>query len=418
MDVEVCRHALDRVPLSLIIDDSTALVNLNYFFIRDRNRHTGENRRWEDVPIATPEFFTREWAEWCGEHGVRGKFSVVPCPAGLGRIDQDLPLFGQAQLESWLRMCRDTIVPSFDITPEMLTHTYVLDLQTFQPLPSWTWEQYEWSRFGDDDRVDEYIAMSCRILENVGLPPQGVTSPGGFGQFSRDLYARAVGAGCRAVTGCPTPYFFQQLHTDTVDIQTPVWYPDREAGTAVAEIIACTDDWTGSWTGYDPVDPDYYITADLQGGRLPKVIDAGSPCILCSHWQGMYGLHDDDRRGFHTLQTIVERLHQRDPAGDRTCWRTCSEIGRYACARDMANVYVDGFTITVEAPVRVPAFTLRLHDLRVRGITVQGQPLREAGTRGAFTTGTFYQDGAHTLVAFDPTAPSHQGLVDLQVYPA
>src|SRR5262249_40555544 len=156
-----------------------------------------------------------------------------------------------------------------------------------------------------DDRVEEYIAASCRILDNAGLPPQGVTSPGGFGQFSRDLYARAVGAGCRAVTGRSTPYFFQQLHTDTVDIQTPVWYPDREAGTAVAEIIACTDDWTGSWTGYNPVDPDYYITADLQGGRLPEVIDAGSPCILCSHWQGMYGLHDGDRRGFHTLQTIV-----------------------------------------------------------------------------------------------------------------
>ncbi|SVC26316.1 uncharacterized protein METZ01_LOCUS279170 [marine metagenome] len=31
MKVETTRHALDRVPLSVIIDDSTILVNTNYF---------------------------------------------------------------------------------------------------------------------------------------------------------------------------------------------------------------------------------------------------------------------------------------------------------------------------------------------------------------------------------------------------
>ena len=62
MEVEVCRHALDRVPLSLIIDDSTALVNLNYFFIRDANAYRGEQRRWQDVPVVTPESFTRDGA--------------------------------------------------------------------------------------------------------------------------------------------------------------------------------------------------------------------------------------------------------------------------------------------------------------------------------------------------------------------
>jgi hypothetical protein len=402
MDVELCRHALDRVPLSLIIDDSAALVNLNYFFIRDLNAHRGENRRWEDVPVVIPEFFTREWAEWCREHGVRGKFSVVPCPAALGRVDQGLPLFGQKQLDSWLHMCREVIVPSFDITPEMLTHTYVLDLQTLRPLPSRIWEQYEWRQFGAEDHVDEYIALACQILVNVGLPPQGVTSPGGFGSRSREVYAHAVAAGCRAATGNPTPYFFQQVFTDTVDIPTPVWYTDRAAGTAVAEIIACTDDWTGSWTGYDAVDPDYYITADLEGGRLPAVIDAGSPCVLCSHWQGMYGLHNEDRRGLHALQTIVERLRQRDPAGERTRWRTCSEITSYACAREMAEVRTDGLDVTLDLPVRVPELTLRLRGVQARGVTVQDAPLQAVRARCDFASGTFYQEGADTLVAFAP----------------
>lgn len=124
MRAEIARHALDRVPLSLIIDDATLLVNLNYFFMRDRNLVDGAGRRWEDVPVVHPESFTRSFGEWCQSAGVRGKFSVVPCPAGLGRIDRGLPLFSATQQESWLAMCRDAIAPSFDITPEMLTHTH------------------------------------------------------------------------------------------------------------------------------------------------------------------------------------------------------------------------------------------------------------------------------------------------------
>ena len=69
MHVEIARHALDRVPISLIIDDSTVLVNLNYFFMRDRNLVDGEDRRWEDVPVVHPESFTREWAEFCLDQG-------------------------------------------------------------------------------------------------------------------------------------------------------------------------------------------------------------------------------------------------------------------------------------------------------------------------------------------------------------
>ena len=62
MQAEITRYALDRVPLSLIIDDSTLLVNLNYFFMRDRNLVDGQQRRWEDVPVVHPESFTREFA--------------------------------------------------------------------------------------------------------------------------------------------------------------------------------------------------------------------------------------------------------------------------------------------------------------------------------------------------------------------
>ena len=403
MQIEIARHALDRVPLSIIFDDSTVLVNLNYFFMRDRNLVDGENRRWQDVPVVHPESFVREFAEWCLEHGVRGKFSVVPCPAALGRIDEGLPLFSKAQQESWLRMCKEVITPAYDITPEMITHTVVVDPKTCKPLESGIWEQYDWNNLPVDQEelVIDYITTACQILQNVGLTPEGVTSPGGFGN-PLDFYAKVVGIAARAVTGNPTPYFFKRVSSDG-SVETPVWYADRETGTAVGEIIASTGDWTGSWTGYGEVNVDKYITADLAGGRLPAVIDAGDPAVLISHWQGFYGLHNDDRRGFNAFKTVVRRLKERDPKGERTQWRKCSEITNYACAREMAEIMVEGNTIRLDLPVRVPDLTLRLTGVDVRGVSADGKELTRAGSRAAFKSNTFFTENNVTFVAFNPT---------------
>ncbi|MBT3377437.1 MAG: hypothetical protein HN742_34460 [Lentisphaerae bacterium] len=402
MQVEIARHALDRVPLSIIFDDSTMLVNLNYFFMRDRNLVDGENRRWEDVPVVHPESFVREFGEWCLENGVKGKYSVVPCPAALGRIDHGLPLFSQAQQDSWLHMCREVIMPSFDITPEMMTHTYVVDLETCRPLESGIWEQYDWDELPTDQEelVTDYITLACRILDNVGLTPAGVTSPGGFGR-PLPFYAKCAQTALQRVTGNATPYFFKRIAGDG-PIETPVWYPDADTGTAMGEIIACTGDWTGSWTGYGEVDADRYITADLEGGRLPAVIDAGGPAVLISHWQGFYGLHNDDRRGFRAFKKVVGRLRERDTRGERTQWRTCSEITRYACAREMATATVTDNTIALDLPVRTPEFTLALSDVDLVGVAVDGVPLDRAGSRAAFRTNTFYRENDTTFVAFDP----------------
>ena len=403
MKAEICRHALDRVPLSLIIDDSTVLVNLNYFWLRDRIVATGEDRRWEDVPVVHPESFTRDFAEWCLVNGVRGKFSVVPCPGAIGRIDEGLPLFSRAQQESWLQMCRELICPAFDITPEMITHTFVVDPVTCRPVEPKIWEQYEWEALPEDQEelVTEYIATACRILVNVGLTPEGVTSPGGFGGRTLEFYARVAGIAVREVTGDPLPYFFKRVSSDGT-VETPVWYADRSAGTAVGEIIASTGDRTGSWTGYGEVDPDYYITADLQGGRLPALIAAGEPAVLCSHWQGFYGLHDADRGGFDALKLVVGRLRELDPAGERTQWRRCGEITRYACARGMAELSVGEDRVQLDLPVCVPELTMRLAGVDRGEVAVNGEPLRRVTRRRDFRSGTFLREAGDTLLAFDP----------------
>ncbi|MBT5875519.1 MAG: hypothetical protein HOH43_19005, partial [Candidatus Latescibacteria bacterium] len=317
---------------------------------------------------------------------------------------EGLSLFSRQQTDSWLEMCRELIVPNWDITPEMITHSYVVDPDTCQPLPSGIWEQYDWQRLPDDEELlFRYFATACRILINVGLMPQGVTSPGGFGGQSLDAYARIAGAAVRAETGKATPYFFQRGSEDT-PVDTVVWHPDADLGQATGEIQYATNDWTGNWTGYGVSSADKYITEDLAGGRLPQVINAGDPAVMCSHWQGFYGMHDGDRRGFHTLKTVVNRLKLRDPTGEATRWRTCSQITDYACARNMATVANKGREVNLELPLRVPELTLRIDTGNVSGISVSDGPLKQVTEKRYFESGTFWRKGDTTLAAFNPSS--------------
>jgi len=124
--------------------------------------------------------------------------------------------------------------------------------------------------------------------------------------------------------------------------------------------------------------------------------------VMISHWQGFYGMHDGDRRGFNTFKTVVRRLRELDPRGERTRWRKCGEITGYACAREMAEMEVRGNSVQLDLPACVPEFTLELKEVDVVGVSVDGKPLRRVGRRVDFESGTFLVEGDAALVAFDP----------------
>ena len=83
----------NRVPLSFIIDDSTCLVNLAHFGIPHFAEVFPDNYKqdWRSLPREIPDAFVRKFGEWCREHGVKGKYSIVPYPALVGWLDRDLP---------------------------------------------------------------------------------------------------------------------------------------------------------------------------------------------------------------------------------------------------------------------------------------------------------------------------------------
>ncbi|MEM7013752.1 MAG: hypothetical protein AAF585_19965, partial [Verrucomicrobiota bacterium] len=77
----------NRVPVSFIIDDSTCLVNMGYYCMPQFAEAWGKNRPgrydkpWKTWPREIPDSFVREFAEFCSEQGVKGKYSIVPYPA-------------------------------------------------------------------------------------------------------------------------------------------------------------------------------------------------------------------------------------------------------------------------------------------------------------------------------------------------
>ena len=86
-------HPRGRVPLSFIIDDSTCLVNMGRFCMPQFKAAWPQNplyrKPWKDWPREIPNDFVRQFGEWCGANGVKGKWSVVPFPACVGWLDRE-----------------------------------------------------------------------------------------------------------------------------------------------------------------------------------------------------------------------------------------------------------------------------------------------------------------------------------------
>ncbi len=415
LKVTLCNPLL-RTPLSLIIDDSCPVINKAYYWIKQRHewrlRHRPNSAPWGweihydklgQMPNTVPASFAARWGEWCGEQGIRGKFSMIPFPAGVGRIDRGFPGFPERELSDWLRVTKEIIRPNFDITPEMITHTRVVDLKTWQMTEEW--EQEEWVD-PPVEKLTDYIATAMQLLRNVGIVCEGVTSPGEFGKKKEDAYARAVLDASLRVNDNARPFYFLWLVEDKMP-DVPIRHAQKEKGVAVASIVGCAGDWFGA-TGYDKADADLFITADLLGGRVPAVLKQELPCIMVGHWPCF---SVNDQIGFKVLKEVKSRLDRYDPDKTRTIWMKNSEIGHYWMARQLSSITAQEGGVRIDTRFPAANFTLAL-DVPARRVQVQGSDLRQVQSRRDFRAGTFLVENKRTFVAFDLSA----GKTDLNVY--
>lgn len=404
----------NRVPVSFMIDDSTCLVNLAHFGIP----HFAEvfparyRQDWRSLPREIPDSFVRKFGEWCHEHGVKGKYSIVPYPACVGWIDRDFPGWSRKELDDSLRLVRNLITPDWDIHPEMVSHTWVIDTKTGRPYPERTeyfMENFRWTDGKSAGQLAEYMAYALKILKNVDLPCEGITTPGGFAGRVLPELAQATLQSCRDVFHAEIPHYFRHAFTDSRSVAPRVEYasglntPDPHC---VVSIIACTSDWFGGWDGLETPSLDKMITADSRSGRLPEIIRRGEPAILYAHWPGIYcnGLET----GFKTFQQVVERLRS---GFDNLIWMKLSEIARYWAARELTRIEFSSRTISLQAPFACSQFTLRCSappaGPPTHTVLGRSKPLEEVPHPLALRSGTWTRQDSNVLVCFDlPKGPS------------
>lgn len=413
-----------RVPVSLIIDDSTCLVNLNRFAMPQFDEAFGGRnkayvRDWRSWPAEIPDSFVRRFGIWCAEQGVKGKYSIVPYPACVGRLDRGLPGWSRRELDDSLALVRTLMLPDWDIHPEMVTHTRVIDLATGHPYADHStkfMENWEWTDGRSADEIGAYLAYALRILRDVGLPCEGITTPGGFGARVLPQLSVATGQAVRDVFRAEIPHYFRHALARGPESVAPrvenAAALDSANPQCVVSIIACTGDWTGGWDNTPPGGPDLFITPDLGSGRMVDVIGRGEPAVMLAHWTGIHW--NGQELGFQVFQEVVRRLHARF---DNLVWMKLSEISRYWAAKTLTRIDAAAGRVAFRAPFACPRFTLRVpagaaeRPPRLRASGVDQAPLKQVQRALDLSSGTWCVTTAGRLICFDlPRGPSEIAL--------
>jgi len=313
-----------RIPIALLVDDGAPI---NPMFFHDPTY---------EHALLMPNSLVRDFADLCGEHGVRGKFSVLPMPCCLGGIDGKLNHVPKRLLAGFLKTVRERIAPSFDITPEILTHLAAYRLEGgFAHV-----YEDEWVARATVDEMTDYIALALEILEHVGLPANGVTSPWNTGEKNEEQFARAIGNAQWRVHQRAVTWYFLHVLGDGRPRKPSVSHRNPNTGQVVVSIPATTNDpfWetqrpmsntrlaarSAARTGVNAL-----LSEDGRNGRISEVIGHECPVTILTHWQSLYS--DGTCAGLRGLEELLKRLQKA--YGDKLCWTTCSELAAQAAVQ-------------------------------------------------------------------------------------
>lgn len=401
----------DRLPLTFIIDDSTCLVNMGHFCIPQFHACYPDRpvyqKPWQTFPREIPDSFVREFGEWCASRGVKGKYSIVPYPACTGWLDRELPGWSRRDLQNSIQLVRELLMPNWDIHPEMITHTRVIDLKTGRPLQEISPSTMEnsWPREKRSvDEIAEYLAYALRILRNCGLPCEGITTPGGFGNMVKSELSLAVQQAVRDVFPVEIPHYFKYVIDGAGSTEPTLEHVSGLASgrpDLTVNIPAGTGDWFGGWEGDVEPRPDLYANEEATSGRLVELLLRGQPGFFLCHWPGMYSNGSKD--GFHAFQRVVDSIH----AGfhDRVLWMKLSEIARYWATKELTSVRRTDTGVMLESPFACPDLTLRL-PAGASGVSLrllageQQEQLQKVRRRQDLNTGTWFRDDDQIIACF------------------
>jgi hypothetical protein len=314
-----------RIPVSLIIDDGSPVDPLFY-----------ELPGYE-TPFLVPAEFTKRTADTFDRFDIRGKFTLIPMPSCLGRIDQSLKRVPQEHLQEFLKLIRGRISPRFDITPEFLTHLCAYDLKT----GNYRRHLFEdtWISQAPSEEIVEYFTLAFQILRNVGIESNGITSPWVSGIDVEKKYAKALGdAQWNVFQRKLTWYFLHAASDSEKPIPMSVEYKDEARGQVVVSVPSNAGDIF--WTMDEPDHEarvtmikdgiDRLVSPDGKTGRIRQLIETGYPVVVVTHWQSLYT--QGTGLGLEGFASLAERMQK--VFGSAIEWVPCSEMaGRFASSQ-------------------------------------------------------------------------------------
>jgi hypothetical protein len=308
-----------KIPFSLIIDDGSPVDPLFY-----------ELPGYE-TPFLVPAKFTKKVADTFDRFDLHGKFTVIPMPSCLGRIDQSLKRVPQDHLNEFLKLMRERIATRFDITPEFLTHLSSYDLKT----GNYNRHLYEdsWISQASDKEIVEYFTLAFTILKNVGLEATGITSPWESGIDVESKYAKALAdAQWNLFKRKVTWYFLHAASDNEPPIQCSVEYKIPERGQIVVSVPSNAGDifWSMDIPGKKDRQKminngiDRLVSPDGKTGRIRELIESGFPVVIVTHWQSLFT--QGTELGLEGLKVLAERIQK--VFGSDFEWVPCSEMAR------------------------------------------------------------------------------------------
>src|SRR5258708_24978980 len=322
-------------PICLLVDDPCPLIHVyrnHWVDVHGKPPLTDDGRPLLEI---IPNDFLDRYCDVMERWGIKGKFSIVPAPAGKGDILQGIEGFDASLTQQWLDTAKGRLSSLCDFCPEGITHNLAVDLsQCRQPLTThhspltfFPEGESHWSQHQARETLTPYLVAELDFLKHAGFDCTGVTSPWVFGIEVEDEYIASIAAAQKAVYGRGFSWYF--LHMLWSKPETRPWIAFQENGSTLVAIAATVKDWwwdtiNSPRTDREWIDgiADKMLTSDGKSGQIIDVLNAGGWPIVLTHWQSLCS--NGLETGLAALDELGKRVSENLAA--KVEWMKCSEI--------------------------------------------------------------------------------------------
>jgi hypothetical protein len=313
-------------PITLLVDDSCPLIHVyraHWEDVHHKAPATDDGRTLLDI---IPNSFLDRFCDVVEEHGMAGKFSIVPAPAGHGDVVRGIEGFDPSVTQDWLDTAQRRLAARFDFTPEGITHNLAIDLATGAYFSQ---GESEWSQTQTRATLTPYLVRELELLKEAGVDANGVTSPWVFGIKVEPEYVASIVAAQKTVYNRDFSWYFLHMMHDRHDARP--WIAVQQGETTLVAVPSTVDDFWWHTINSPRTDREYItevadriLTRDGRGGKIRTVLEAGGWPILLTHWQSLFS------NGLETGLQVLDEVGRRVTAalGDEVAWNSCMELAR------------------------------------------------------------------------------------------